>query len=184
MHFLEKFYNKTIKYDFINKFVYNKTKVLPKFKKIILNFGCKNTDIKQFASSLLVLELIANKKGTLTKTKFSNILLKIRKGNPTGCKVIIYNYKLFNFFSKILIEILPNIENFSGFHITKKLKKNTFSYELHETFRFYEIQNHFYLFNNLSKLAITFVTNSTTKKELIFLFKSFTWPFIYNKTKF
>lgn len=178
MHFLEKFYNKTLKYDLINKFTYNKTKNIPKIKKVILNFGCKTADIKQLASSLLAIELITNKKGTLVKTKHSNILLKIRKGNPTGCKVILYNFQIFNFFSIMLIEIFPNLKNFSGFNLTKKIKKNTFSYKLYETFSFSELKNHYYLFNTLPKLDVTLVANVNTKKELLFLLKSFQWPFL------
>lgn len=181
MHFLEKFYNKTLKYDLINKFLYNKTKNLPKLKKIILNFGCKTADIKQLASSLLAIELIVNKKGNLTKTKYPNILLKIRKGNPTGCKVTLYNYQMFDFFSIMLIEILPNLKNFSGFNVSKKAKRNIFSYTLYETFCFSELKNHYYLFNNLPKLNITLITNSKTKEELVFLLLSFQWPFIINQ---
>lgn len=180
MHFLEKFYNKTLKYDFINKFVYNKTKNLPQLKKIILNFGCKTADIKQLATSLLAIELIINKKGTLTKTKYSNILLKIRKGNPTGCKATLYNFQLFTFFSVLLIEVFPNLKNFSGFNVTKQLKNSVFSYKLQETFSFLELRTHYYLFNNLPKLNITLITNSKTKEELIFLLTSFQWPF-YSK---
>jgi ribosomal protein L5 len=78
----------------------------------------------------------------------------------------------------MLIEIFPNLKNFSGFNSTKKLKKNTFSYKLDETFNFVELKNHYHLFNSLPKLDVTLVTNSETKKELLFLFISFQWPFI------
>lgn len=178
MHFLTTFYKKNLKYELINKFIYNKTNTIPKLKKIILNFGCKTADFKQLSSSLLAIELITNKCGILTKTKKSNILFKIRKGNPTGCKVTLSKFNAYNFLSKIIIEIFPKLKNFSGFYSTKKIKKNAFSYELHETFTFKELEKHYYLFNNLSKLNITIVTTTNNNKEMLFLLKSFQLPIV------
>ena len=43
---LENYYRKIIKYDFINKFYYVNVNEIPCIKKIILNFGCKNIEIK------------------------------------------------------------------------------------------------------------------------------------------
>jgi large subunit ribosomal protein L5 len=177
MHFLEHFSEKTLKYDLTNKFFYNTTKHLPKLEKIILNFGCKTTGIKNLATSLLALELITSQRGSLTTTKHSNILLKIRKGNPAGCKVTLQKSNMFNFLAKTLIEILPKVKDFNGLTLTKKIKKNVFSYELHETFSFHELEEHYYLFNTLPKLDVTFIANSKAKEELIFILKSLQLPF-------
>jgi large subunit ribosomal protein L5 len=173
MHFLTKFYNKNLKYELINKFIYNNTNCLPKLKKIILNFGCKTADFKQLASSLLAIEFITNKRGVLTRTKNSNILFKIRKGNPTGCKVVLSKFNAYTFLAKLIIEILPKLKNFSLLNSQKIIIKNTFSYNLHETFTFKELENHYYLFNNLSELNITIVTTAKTSKEMVFLLNSF-----------
>jgi large subunit ribosomal protein L5 len=177
MHFLEKFYNKTIKYELINKFNYKTTKTLPKLNKIFLNFGCKTADIKQLSSCLLALELITCQKGILTKTRYSKILFKIRKGNPTGCKVTLDKYNKFKFLELLLIEIFPKLKNFQGLN-SKKLKNNNFSYELTNTFSFYELENNYYLFNNLPKLDISIIySNFTKKEELRFLLKCYQLPF-------
>ena len=176
MPFLEDFYLKTLRYDLINKFIYNSPNKLPKLKKIVLNFGSKTADIKELSSSLLAFELISNQRGVLTKTKKSNILLKIRKGNPTGCKVTLHKFNLFTFFEKTLVEIFPRLKNFTGLNLTRKIKKNTFSYELHDTFSFTELESHYYYFNNLPKLDVTIVTTSTNKTELIFILKSLKFP--------
>ena len=178
MHFLSKFYNKNLKYEFINKFIYNKSSNIPKLKKIILNFGCKTADLKQLSSSLLAIEFITNKSGAMTKTKKSNILFKIRKGNPTGCKIILSKFNAYNFLSKLIVEVFPKMKNFSGFNSHKKIKKNAVSYDLHETFTFKELENHYYLFNNLPKLNITIVTNTKTQEEMIFLLKALQLPII------
>jgi large subunit ribosomal protein L5 len=177
MHFLKHFYSKTLSYDLINKFFYNNTKKLPRLKKIILNFGGKTTEIKHLAASLLALELITNQKGALTTAKRPNIRLKIRKGNPTGCKVTLRRNYMFDFFFKTLADVFPKIKNFKEIHLTRKMKENIFSYEVHDTFSFPELEEHYYLFNNLPKLHITIVTSCDTKKEFLFLLKSFQFPF-------
>lgn len=177
MRFLEKFYNKTIKYELNNKFHYAKVESLPGLKKIILNFGCQTADMRRLSSSLLALEIIANQKGHMTKTNFSNILFKVRKGNPTGCKITLYKLQMFNFFTKLLFEILPTLKTFSGLILQKKIQKNAFSFKLYEMFTFNELENNYFIFNNLPVLNITITTNSKTKQELIFLLKSFQLPF-------
>ncbi len=87
MSFLSNFQLKVLKHDLLNKFNYKNINDLPKMKKIILNFSCRTSNIKRLATAALALELITNKKGVLTRSKKSNILLKIRKGNPIGCKI-------------------------------------------------------------------------------------------------
>lgn len=177
MHFLEHFYFKTLKYDLVNKFVYSNVDKLPKLEKIILNFGFKTGDITQLSSGLLAFELIANQKGIITTTTKSNILLKIRKGNPTGCKLTLHKYSLFNFLSKIVMEVFPKLKNFNGFNHDRKTKKNAFSYEIHDTFSFSELEKHYYCFNNLPKLDITIITVTDDKKEFLFILKSLGFPF-------
>lgn len=176
MNFLEHFRSKTLKYDLANKFLYKTTKKIPKIKKIILNFGCKTSEVKKLASSLLALELITSKKGKLTTTTKPNIILKIRKGNPVGCKVTLQNKQMFMFLERIVTNILPNMKNFNGIILNKTLNPKAFSYELHDPFNFYELEEHYYLFNILPKLNITIVTTSTNKKELVFIFKSIQFP--------
>jgi large subunit ribosomal protein L5 len=176
MHFLNKFHNKNLKYELVNKFTYNKTKSIPKLEKIILNFGCKTADFRQLASSLLAIEVISNKKGVMRKTKKSNILFKIRKGNPTGCKIILTKFNAYNFLSKLIVEIFPKIKNFSSLDYPKKIKKNAFSYNIYETFTFKELESHYYIFNNLSNLNITVVTSTNNKNEMLFILKGLQLP--------
>lgn len=177
MHFLNRYYKKTLNNDLINKFPYNTTKTLPKLKKIILNFGVKTTEVKHLASSLLALELITNQKGSFTTASRPNIRLKIRSGNPTGCKITLRRDYMFDFFFKTVVEIFPKIKNFKGIHIAKKTKKNVLSYEISDAFIFPELEEHYYLFNNLPKLHVTIVTNCEKKEEFFFLLKSLQLPF-------
>ena len=176
MHFLNYFYIKTLKFDLTNKFYYTNLKKLPKLKKVILNFGCKTTNLKTLAIHLLALELITNQKGVLTISKRPNLLLKIRKGNPTGCKLTLKKTLILSFLSKSLNEIFPKIKNFDGITVHQKVEKNTLSFVIRDTLNFSELTENYYLFNNLSKLSLSFVTTVKAKEEMLFILKSLQLP--------
>lgn len=171
MHFIKYFYNNILKHDLINKFYYKKTKNLPELKKIILNFGCKNTKLKILAASFLALELISYKKSNLTKTRKSNIFLKLRKGNPVGCKIVLRNLPMFDFLSLTLNELFTKEKNTAPLNKGLLMRKNFFSFEIHNKFLFNELEKHYYLFNDLDKLDVTIVFKITN--ETFFLLKSF-----------
>jgi large subunit ribosomal protein L5 len=177
MTLLENYYKKVIRYDLINKFFYNNLGDVPELKKIILNFGCKSFEIKNIAASLLSLELITTKKGTLTKSKRANVLLKIRKGYPVGCMVVLTKAKMYQFFFKLLTEVFPTLKDFRGIQVSKNLKSKSFSLTLMDLITFKELEKQFYLFTNLPPLNIILVTNTKTRKELIYLLNSFKVPF-------
>lgn len=169
MNILEYYYKKIIVYDLINKFSYNNLKKIPKLEKIILNFGCKNSEIKNLAASLVSLELItANKNITVTKSKKANIFLKIRSGHPVGCKIILEEKKMYDFLFKLLTSIFPNLKEFKGLFVNKKTNPKSFSFTLKELILFKELETSFYLFNNLPSLNINIITNIKTKKNLFF----------------
>lgn len=176
MKFLENYQIKTLKYELINKFIYNNTKKIPKLKKVVLNFNCQTTDIKNLATSLLTLEILTSQKGKLDYSKKANISLKIRKGNPVGCSITLKKKSMFQFLNKIQIEALPKLKNFEGFEIKKKSNYNTFVYSLDDIFIFKGLDKNYYLFNNLTALNITFVTNSKTNKELFYILESLQLP--------
>nr|YP_009495561.1 ribosomal protein L5 [Nitzschia sp. (in: diatoms)]AWQ64291.1 ribosomal protein L5 [Nitzschia sp. (in: diatoms)] len=175
---LENYYKKVIQYDLINKFSYTHLDEIPKLKKIILNFGCKNSDIKNLASALFSLELITTNQGSLVKSKRSNILLKIRKGNPVGCVVVLKKEKMYNFCFKLISKVFPSLKDFKGIKISKKLGITSFSFTLKDLISFKELEKQFYLFINLPPLNIILVTNSKTREELIYLLHSFKIPLI------
>ena len=172
MHFLEYYYERVIKQDLINKFNYKTVNELPKLKKIILNFGCKNFSMQKFAKTLLALEFLAVKKGTITLTHNSNILLKIQKGQPAGCKVILTKTEMYKFLSKILIEILPKIKDFSD--LKTKTQESTFFLTLNKNnLLLQEFEEQFPLFSDLPNLEINIQVNAKTENELLFIIKSF-----------
>lgn len=172
MYFLEYYYQKIIKHDLINKFNYKTINKLPKLKKITLNFGCKHFSIQKIAKTLLALELITTKKSTITVAQHPNILLKIQKGYPAGCTIILTKIYMYKFLAKLLIEIFPKIKDFSNLKIN--IKKNIFSFKLNNNnLILKELEEQYPLFNDLSDLDINIKTNTQTQNELLFVLKSF-----------
>lgn len=99
MHFLEHYYKTVVKYDLITKFKYKTSKEIPQLKKIILNFNCRNLELKLFAATILSLKLITLKRNIkITNSKFPNLLLKIQRGQPVGCKIILNRFYMYQFF--------------------------------------------------------------------------------------
>jgi large subunit ribosomal protein L5 len=176
MHYLNYFYTKTLKFDLVNKFYYTDLKKLPRLKEIILNFSCKTTELKSLATNLLALELITNQKGTLTVSKRPNLLLKIRKGNPAGCKLTLKKTSMLIFYSKVVNEIFPKIKNFDGVSVNRKVEKTALSFLIKETLNFSELTEHYYLFNSLANLNLSFIVTAQRKEEMLFLLKSLQVP--------
>ena len=104
MSCLEAYNSKIIKYDLVNTFVYQNLTQMPRLEKMILNFGYPKSKLKNLISGLLALEFLSAKKGQITKSRHLNIFLKIKKGNPVGCKLVLTK-SIMNFFYLKLILI-------------------------------------------------------------------------------
>lgn len=172
MNILNNYYKKIIRRDLINKFFFVHLNQIPQLKKIILNLGCKNSDIKNIAPALLSLELITTKRGSLAKSKRSNILLKIRKGHTVGCTVVLKKRKMYKFLFKLIAEVFLDLKSFTNLNIVRK-SKTSFSFTFKNLINFKELKKQFFLFLRLPFLNITLVTNAKTEEELLYLLQSF-----------
>ena len=85
---------------------------------------------------------------------------------------------MYKFFLKLLTEIFPILKNFKGIYLNKNNNINNLSFTIKELITFKEFETNFYLFNNLPPLNITIVTNTKTKKEVLFLLNSFKIPYL------
>lgn len=175
MNLLKTLENRILKQDLINKYRYKNINELPKIKKIILSFSCTTETIQKFATTMLALEMIASKKSSLTTSKSANVFLKVQKGQPAGCKVVLKKKYIYNFLEKLILEILPKLTNFSGFHV--QAKGSTLSFKLFSReLLLKELENQYPLFDNLPVLDIHIITTAQTKKECLFLAKTLKIP--------
>ena len=180
MNFYRYYNENVVKYDLLNKFQYKSLNEMPKFHKIILNFGSKKSDLKHLGPTLLALELITSQRSLLTTSNTVNLSLKIKKGSPTGCKITLRKMTMYTFLNKVVNKIFPKLKPFQGFKILTsetKLQK-TFSFNLRNNLLFPELEKHYQYFNRLPHLDITIVTNAKSVRELIFLLKSFKIPLL------
>lgn len=177
MTLIDNYYKKIIQYDLINKFFYYDLNKIPKLEKIILNFGVQEgLVLKNVAASFLALELITNKQSIITKPKQTNMLLKVKKGTPVGCLLILKKNSKYLFLFKLLTQVFPNLKDFNGVNFSKKSNSKNFSFTLTTLIAFQELETQFYLFRNLPPLNVTLITNTKTRKEFLFLLNSFKIP--------
>lgn len=184
MHLLEYYYKNIIRYDSINKFPKNNNlKNLPKLKKIVLNINCPNSDIKKFLSTSLFLELCTSNRTEITKYTQSDVIIKIKKGMPAGCKAILKGKHMYQFLNKLLVDVFPKIDNFKKLEFLKKNLTTSVFFSIKEiTPVFTEFENYYDILNGTSipKLNVTIVTDVQSKEEFIFLIESFKLPISIN----
>ena len=173
------YYKQIIKQDFVNKFCCEK---VPGLEKIVLNFGCRSFSIQNFAATALALQMIAGKKGTVTTSKKPNILLKIQKGQPSGCKVVLRKKEIHTFLAKLSLEILPKLKTFSKFEVSTQ--QSNFFFQLSgSSLKLKEFENQYPLFAGLPILDINIFTCTKRQKELSFITKSLKLPTQTGKKK-
>ena len=173
MFFFQTYFHQIIKYDLINTFFYPSLLEIPKLKKIILNFGYRKSNLKYLVSGLLALEFISYKKGKITKSKHLNVFLKIKKGNPVGCKVVLRKSTMHFFYLKLLTSIFSKTKQSQTSHLQWNLGLvKSVSFRLKNPLFFAELENQFQFFKDIPQLDITLLTNSQSQKELVFLLKS------------
>lgn len=173
MYFLTSYVCKLLPYDLINTFYYQNLKQVPKLKEIILNFGYKRTNFKHIVSGLLALEFISHQKSKLTKSKNVCVFLKIKKGNPVGCKVVLKKKIMDLFYSELIITIFPKIKHFKTIQYQQNFRTTkSISLKLKNPLIFEMLENQYQFFKNVPNLNITLLTNSKSRNELIFLLKS------------
>ena len=173
MFFFERYLHQIISYDLINTFFYKNLKEIPKLKKITLNFGYQNSTFRRLVSSLLALEFITCKKGNLTISKDLNVFLKIKKGNPVGCKIILKKSTMYLFYLKLITSIFSKMKQSQTFRYQWHPKTvKSVSFQIKNPLLFIELENQFQFFKNISRLDVTLFTSSNSQKELYFLFKS------------
>lgn len=159
-----------VNYDLIHKFNFKTVKNLPKLKKIILTFNLKNYNFKDLLVIFSALKIMGGMKSSkISKSKTSNINLKVRKGTPIGCTVVLRN----EFMKKFLFNII-----YFKFIEKKNIKfvkynKNIFSFKVNNLLKVNKLRQNYEFFQNLPVLNVNIITTSTKKNVLLFLLKSY-----------
>lgn len=168
MFFFNTYIQKIINYDSINTFSFKNSKQIPKLQAIVLNFGYQKSNFKRLVTGLLALELTTSGKSRITRSKHLNILLKIKQGNPVGCKIILKEKIMHQFYLKFKTSVFKKLPQ------GKQLQQNykSLSIVIQNPLIFIELENHYEYFKDIPKLDVTFIADSKSKSELFFLLKS------------
>jgi large subunit ribosomal protein L5 len=177
MSLLEYFFYKNLKYSFINKFNYTSLKNLPKIKKVTLIFKTKVPNLKILATSFLALEFITKKqkKGLFIVARKQNLVLKIKKGNPIGCKIFLSKKKMFKFIEQLIFNVLllfKNNNNVNNYY-KPQLTNNSYSLAIQNTIVLPQLGEHYSIFNIMNHLNLVINIATKDKKTTTFIFKSF-----------
>ena len=164
---LNQYKNKVVKYDLINKFNYKKLTHIPELKYIILNFNLKKIDTKLLITVLGSLKLITLQNPKVTTSKVSNVVFKIRKGQPIGCLVTLRHIRMNKFLFILLNKLLPNFKPIS------LNSNNTFSITLNNSLIFDELEQNYQFFKNLPALNAHIKFTKCSLLELKYLIKSY-----------
>ena len=160
-------YNKNIvNYDLLNKFLYKSINKIPKIDSMIINLSLKKNDLKLLITYLSALKLITKQKGIIILAKKSNIILKVRKGTPIGCKLTLRKNKMFEFYFKLMNKYLLALNK-------DKITKKVFSFQIKDIFTFEELESNYQFFNSLKFFNVNINTKSSCKKQNKFILHSF-----------
>lgn len=157
-----------VKYDLINKFHYKNTLKIPKLTSIILNFNLNKWDTKSLILLLSSLKLITLQNPKITTSKISNVVFKIRKGQPIGCKLTLRSMQMNKFLFKILNKLVPKFK----IHKTN-IKTSMFSFTLKNVLLFNELEQNYQFFKTMPNLTVHVKFTECSFKELICLLKSY-----------
>lgn len=169
MDFLKHYHENVVRYDLINKFFYKNVDNTPKLKFVSLYFNFKRYELKSLISALVALELISSQKGSLVKSKSANISLRIRKGHPTSCRVILRKKKMNQVLSKILNKIIIS----NRIPVRNFMKINTISFTIKNVLIFEELEKNYRFFRHLDFLRVDIVTTAKNHSEFITLLKAY-----------
>ena len=172
MFFVNNYYKKTVRYDFVNAFFLKNLTQIPNFKKIVIYFGYQQSLFKHIILGLLALEVISLKKGKLKQAKRLNIFLKIKKGTPVGCEVILRKNLMYSFYLKLITVLSSKTKKFKSIQFQKNIKLiKAISFKVKNPLLFFELENQYQFFKNLPKIDITlFLDNKKSSNELFFFF--------------
>ena len=170
-YFLITFKNKNLIYKNVNKFKICDLNSLFKIKKIILQYKFKKCDLNLLSIHSLILEYLSeNKKLTFINSKKSNILLKIKKGNPIGCEICLKNSKFVLVLIKnLILDILLLIKQ--NQIIKKNCSDNFFILKLNNIVLISKLEKFFNLLVSTNeKINIIFITNQKKIRNSYFFY--------------
>lgn len=92
------------------------TMAIPRLSKIVINMGVQDslTDKKSIEKMAVVLGQITGQKPKVTQAKKSIASFKLRQGDKIGLAVTLRGNRMYEFFHKMVVVIMPRLRDFHG----------------------------------------------------------------------
>ncbi|AKC59781.1 50S ribosomal protein L5 [Blochmannia endosymbiont of Polyrhachis (Hedomyrma) turneri] len=171
------FYKKNVIPQLMKKFQYTSVMQVPCFQKITINMGVGGSvsDKKLLDSAMNDLMIISGQKPILTYARKSIASFKIRQGHPIGCKVTLRNFRMWEFFERLIFIVIPRIRDFRGLSSKSFDTSGNYSLGIREQIIFPEID--YDKVDTIRGMDITITINSRSYDESYALLCSFNFPF-------
>lgn len=168
---LQNYYKNVILYNLLSKLHFKNIFEITKITKMCLNIGFKNANIdkKNLINLILLVKLILNQKPVITRSRKTDLFLKIKKNSIVGCKVTLRKIKIFNLIEKLLLFILPNEKTI----VLSSTNINVLNFQIKNVLNFFELKTEFVRFKKIPPIDISIHTNSKDNDELFVLLNEF-----------
>ena len=168
IEFYKKYHTNILNYDLLNKFQLKNASNVPVVTEVILELNFKTFDYDLLIRGLLTLELITGSRCSIITSKNSNTRLKLKKGSPIGCKIILKKKKVLRFFFFL-------INNKKLTNVCYKIISDKF-YSAHLTISALnvpELQENYHFFKNVGSFNVKIFTTAKNDKEFNYLLNSY-----------
>lgn len=174
MSILHYYYKNIVRQDLLTKYDYTNYTEIPCLKKICLSFQVSQSSLRQLLPLMSALTLASYQKPFFLRSKQVNLVLKLKKGYPIGCKITVRGQKMYDFLERILFFIFPQSKG-SMLPFFRIGKKAAFL-SLENPFFFREIEKEYENFRELPKLHLTMIISAEKKEEIISLLSALKFP--------
>lgn len=174
---LQKFYEKEVVPQLMEKFGYSNIMQVPRLKKITLNMGLGEAvaDKKVIEKGVDDMTKVAGQKPVVTKARKSVASFKIRDDYPIGCKVTLRRDRMYEFFDRLVTISLPRVRDFRGVSPKSFDGQGNYNLGVKEQIIFPEIN--YDQIDAIRGMDIAVTTTARTDEEGMALLQAFGFPF-------
>ena len=171
------YYEKEVRPLLMKKFRYRNVMEVPRLEKIVVNMGLGEAiqNIKALDYATNDLMLITGQKPVITKAKRSIAAFKLRAGMPIGCMVTLRRERMYEFFHKLVMIVLPKVRDFKGVSPKSFDGRGNYTLGLREQIIFPEVD--YDKTDKIRGMNITINTTAKTDEEAYELLKLLGMPF-------
>ena len=136
--------------------------------KITLNHSLKDLNFNKIQTiySINALELLSGTKAVPKRSKKTVSTMKVRAGIVVGTSAILRNKKMYNFLSKLVQFILPNIAELKSFSPKTFSKNGDLNFTVNNILVLNELEQEFEKVKKINKIKLNFTRKNNIGKTL------------------